>query len=76
MFKVIPTSDPIKCTHTHTAEAFFFTYFQLYGHSNYYHLHTDTLYPLFAELERRNLVSRLLAKTDDYLLIPIVNVPR
>ncbi len=50
------SDEVVRCDETIANPTFFFTYYYFYGGSNYFHIHIDTLVPLFHLLNSRGLL--------------------
>ncbi len=75
VYRIESGTGDVHCTRWEEREVFAFTFFYYHGNSNYYHLHLDTLYPLYQELEARGHLQKLLAgEPVDYVLAPATNV--
>ncbi len=51
-----PVTTPVVCDEVISAPSFLFSFYYFFGGSNYFHIHIDTLVPLFHVLRTRGLL--------------------
>ena len=79
-FRVFPVEtrrlDAIPSCDRVVEEAYFYTFYYYYGHSNYYHLHYDTLLPVYFALKHGTPEERSDSGQHRITLMPSVETSR
>ena len=70
-----PRANLPHCDQT-VDEAYLFTFYFYYGHSNYFHLHYDTLFPIYSLLRARQDSPQSGASSRPVVMMPVVEKQR
>ncbi|EDV21035.1 uncharacterized protein TRIADDRAFT_60391 [Trichoplax adhaerens] len=73
--KTVNIKSDIQCHHLYH-KAFIFTFFFYYGHSNNFHLHYDTLIPIYSQLRFIESSNQLPLSNQSIVLMPTVEKKR
>ena len=71
-WNIVDTNEPFKCDRN-MKHSFVFLFYYYYGRSNYYHLHYDTLIPLYSQIRDYMVEGEL---NSEVLLMPSVETSR